>query len=115
MKYVLLLMGDFEKARCGDPSLPGVEEFVAFDAALEEAGILAGGFALHEPEDGVSVSVPADDTEAVVTSGPFAESREYVGGTYIIDVESLDDAIVWASRCPGAKDSRVEIRAMADY
>lgn len=115
MKYVMLLMGDLEKARCGDESLPTVEEFMAYDAELQEAGVLAGGFALHEPETGVSVSIPKGTTEAIVTTGPYAESREYVGGTFILDVANIDDAIGWAKKCPGAKDSRVEIRAMADY
>lgn len=115
MKYVLLLMGDVEKARCGDESLPSVEEFVAYDAEVEAAGIAAGGFALHDPDTAVSVSIPAGETDAVVTTGPYAESREYVGGTFIIDVPTIDDAIAWAKKCPGAKDSRVEIRAIADY
>lgn len=115
MKYVMLLMGDYEKARCGDESLPDVEEFMAYDAELQAAGILTGGFALHEPEAGVSVTVPSKGAEAVITAGPYAESREYVGGTFIIDVPTIDDAIAWAARCPGARDSRVEIRALAEY
>lgn len=115
MKYVLLLMGDHEKARCGDESLPGVEEFMAFDAELARAGVLAGGFALHEPETGISVTIPKDSTEAVVTTGPYAESREYVGGTIILDVADVDEAIAWAKKCPGARDSRVEIRALAEF
>lgn len=115
MKYVMLLMGDYEKARCGDESLPSVEEFMAYDAELQEAGVLAGGFALHEPEQAVSVSVPKGSSEAVVTTGPYPETREYVGGTFILDVADIDEAIAWAKKCPGAKDSRVEVRALAEY
>ena len=63
----------------------------------------------------VSVAIPKGSTEPVVTTGPFAESREYVGGTFILDVADIDEAIRWAKLCPGAKDSRVEIRALADY
>lgn len=116
MKYVMLMMGDLEKARCGDDSLPSEQEFMDYDADLQKAGVLVdGGFALHDPEIGVSVTIPKGATEAVVTTGPYAESREYVGGSFIIDVPDIDAAIEWAKKCPGAKDSRVEIRAMADY
>ena len=80
-----------------------------------QAGVLAGGFALEDPETAVSVAVPAGATEAVVTSGPFAETREIVGGTIVIDVADIDDALAWAAKCPGARGGRVEIRAMLEF
>src|SRR5699024_3612288 len=94
---------------------PGPEEFMAFDAALSEAGVLAGGFALADPETGVSVTAPADRGEAVMTSGPYAESREFVGGTSLIDVADIGEALSGAARCPGAQGGRVEVRAVAEY
>ena len=115
MKYVLLLMGDLEDARCGESDEgPGPEEFVAFDAELEKAGVLAGGFALHDPEEGVSVTRGSRAAEPVVTTGPFAESREFVGGTIVIEVEDLEEAIAWAGRCPGAIGGRIEVRALLE-
>lgn len=121
MKYVLLLFGNLEDARCGEESDtgveegPGVEEFMAFDAELEQAGVLAGGFALEDPETSVSVSLPQGASEPVVSSGPFAESREFVGGTIVIDVADIDEALTWATRCPGVHGGRVEIRALAEF
>lgn len=122
MKYVLLMFGNLNDPRCGEPAAdgtaaegPGPEEFVAFDAELSKAGVLAGGFALEDPETGVSVTAPAEGGEPVVTSGPFAENREFVGGTIVIDVPSIDDALAWAARCPGIYGGRVEVRALAEY
>lgn len=115
MKYVLLLMGDIEDERCGaNADGPGPEEFIAFDAELEEAGVLAGGFALEDPETGVSVSIPRGESEAIVTSGPHPETREFVGGTIVIDVPDIDEALKWATRCPGAQGGRIDVRAMLD-
>jgi len=51
----------------------------------------------------------------VVTSGPLPESREFVGGTIVIDVADIDEALAWAARCPGVHGGRVEVRAIAEY
>src|SRR5699024_12053904 len=86
MKYVLLLMGNLTDDRCGEGEEgPGVEEFMAFDAELERAGVLAGGFRLTDPEEGTSLSKATREAEPVTTAGPYAESREFVGGTVVID------------------------------
>lgn len=114
MKYVLLLMGEHAGPRCGEDEAPGVEEFVAFDTELQEAGVLAGGFALTDPEEATTVMLNGRGSEPVITTGPYAESREFVGGTFILDVENLDEALRWAAKCPGAIDGRVEVRAMLD-
>lgn len=115
MKYVLLLMGNLEDARCGETQdAPGVEDFIAFDKELEEAGVLAGGFGLTDPEEATSVTRTSRDAEPVVTAGPYAESREFVGGTIVLDVADLDQALYWAGRCPGAIGGRVEVRPMLD-
>ena len=116
MKYVLLLMGNLADDRCGESEEgPGPEEFMAFDAELEKAGVLAGGFALTEPEEATSLSKASRDAEPVITAGPYAESREFVGGTIVLDVDSLDEALAWAEKCPGAIGGRVEIRAMLEF
>lgn len=116
MKYVLLLMGKLADDRCGETEEgPGVEEFMAFDAELEKAGVLAGGFGLADPEEGTSLSRVTREAEPVITAGPYAESREFVGGTIVIDVDTLDDALAWAAKCPGAIGGRVEIRPMLEF
>ncbi|WP_344356182.1 YciI family protein [Brachybacterium phenoliresistens] len=115
MKYVLLMMGAVDGPSCGEDDAPGVEDFMAFDAELEKAGVLAGGFALEDPETGTSVTRAGRDAEPVVTAGPYVESREFVGGTIVIDVPDIDEAIRWAGRCPGAIGGRVEVRPIAEF
>lgn len=115
MKYVLLLMGNLADERCGETEEgPGVEDFIAFDAELEKAGVLAGGFGLTDPEEGTSVTRADAEAEAVITAGPYAESREFVGGTIVLDVPSLDEALAWAAKCPGAIGGRVEVRPVLE-
>jgi hypothetical protein len=72
--------------------------------------------ALHDFsfEDATQVQVN-DAGERLVTNGPFAESREYLGGYQVIDVPDLDAALDWAARCPGAKYGRVEVRPLAEF
>lgn len=113
MKYALLLMGNAADADCGDDGGPDPSDFMAFDKEISEAGIVVGGFALEGPEHGVRVSRAAG--ESVVTSGPFAESGEFVGRSYVIEVPSLDDAIAWAKRSPGSQFGHIEIRPVADF
>lgn len=112
MKYVLLLMGNVDGPRCGEDDVPGMEEYIAFQRELQEAGVFADGFELADPQETTTVMRPSRDAEPVVTAGPYAESREFVGGTFIIDVEHLDEALRWAAKCPGAIDGRVEVRPM---
>ncbi|GAA1796114.1 MULTISPECIES: YciI family protein [Brevibacterium] len=113
MKYALLLMGRTADADCGEDGGPDPSEFMRFDEEISAAGIVVGGFALEGPEHGVRVSEA--EGQALVTSGPFAESSEFVGGSYVIEVPTIDDAIGWAKRSPGAKFGHIEIRPLADY
>ncbi|GAA1849661.1 YciI family protein [Brevibacterium marinum] len=113
MKYALLLMGNVADAECGADEGPDPSDFMAFDQEINEAGIVVGGFALDGAENGVRVSNTG--TDAVVTSGPFAESGEFVGGSYVIDVTDIDEAIAWAKKSPGASFGHIEIRPVADY
>lgn len=109
MKYALLLMGNVTDADCGEDGGPDPAEFMAFDKEITDAGIVVGGFALDGPEHGGRVS------DSVVTSGPFAESGEFVGGSYVIEVPTIDDAIAWAKRSPGSRAGHIEIGPIADY
>lgn len=115
MKYVLLLMGHVNDPACGQDGGASPEEFFAFDEQITAAGVVVSSFALEDPDQGVWVGA-GDDGERVVSSGPFAEVSEFVGGAYIIDVPSIDDAIDWARRSPGsAAGGHVEIRPLAPY
>jgi hypothetical protein len=109
MDYMLLIIGnqDAQPVPEGDGSL--MERFMAYHQSVLDAGIMVASNVLESFETATSVQVTSSG-ERVVTDGPFAETREYLGGYYILDLPDLDAAIDWASRCPGARAWRVEIR-----
>jgi hypothetical protein len=79
-----------------------------YTQALQEAGVMKAGDAL-QPTD-TATSVRLQDGETVVSDGPFAETKEVLGGFYIIDVPDLDAALKWAARIPSASYGPVEVR-----
>jgi hypothetical protein len=111
VKYLLLINtlspDDVEERPTGHPT---VEEFMAFEKAISGAGVKLDGNAL-DISHATTVRVRVDG-ERVVTDGPFAETREMVGGYYLIDVPDLDAALDWAARCPGARYGTVEVRTV---
>ena len=115
MQYALMLMGHVDDPACGEDGGASPEEFFAFDREITDAGVVVSSFALEDPEQGVVVR--SDERgERIVSSGPFAEVREFVGGGYIIDVPTLDDAVEWARRSPAsAPGGHVEVRPVAPY
>lgn len=115
MKYALLLMGHVNDPACGEDGGADPEDFFAFDQEITAAGVVVDSFALEDPDQAVQVST-GDDGERIVSAGPFAEVREFVGGGYIIEVPHLDDAIAWAKKSPAsAAGGHVEIRPLAPY
>ncbi len=114
MKYMLLInagaiTGEGSAADCD------VQDWVNFDKAVQDAGIFVSGESLADLVTATSVRVAADGSRTVV-DGPFAETREVLGGFYVIDVPDLDVALDWAARCPGARGSgSVVVRPVADF
>lgn len=110
MKYMLLIAGDETRMNVlptiGDTGMS--EEFTAYHQALVKAGVWVGGERLKPTTTATTVRVR--DKKAVVLSGPYAETQEQLGGYYIIDVPSLDEAIEWAAKCPTARAGAIEIR-----
>jgi hypothetical protein len=84
------------------------ERYRALSRDAEEAGVLAGGNELASTRDATTVRVR--DDEALVTDGPYAEVKEALGGFYIFECGSLDEALDWAARIPGAEHGAVEVR-----
>jgi hypothetical protein len=117
VKYMLLIMGFREgegMPQAPSSGAPSAEEFMAYQRELGQAGVQVDSGLLHSFEDATQVQVN-DAGERLVTNGPFAESREYLGGYQIIDVPDLDAALDWAARCPGAKYGRVEVRPLVEF
>jgi hypothetical protein len=114
MRYMLLIYGE-EPTGAPDPAeLEQVmNEYWAYEQAVGEAGVKQASDALQPTSTATTVRVK--DGERVVTDGPFAETREVLGGFYLIDVPDLDAALDWAARCPGAKHGSVEVRPVMEF
>jgi hypothetical protein len=84
------------------------QEYGAFTRELRAAGAMVGGDQLQPVSTATTVRVR--DGEQLVTDGPFAETKEQLGGYYIIDVETLDEALEWAGKIPSARTGSIEVR-----
>jgi hypothetical protein len=82
--------------------------YFAYSQALNEAGVAAGGAGLLPPSTATSLRVR--EGKRLVQDGPFADTKEQIGGFFLIDVPDLDTALLWAARCPAAASAGVEIR-----
>jgi hypothetical protein len=82
----------------------------AFASEAREAGVMLGGEELASPRDATTVRLQGDET--LVTDGPYAEVKEALGGVFVFEVESMDDAIEYAARIPGAEHGAVEVRPL---
>jgi hypothetical protein len=85
----------------------------ALEGEMKSAGAWVFGGRLHEPGTATVVRV-SDGGEALTTDGPFAESKEHLGGFYIIEVEDLDAALAWASKTAGCMKTAIEVRPFWD-
>ena len=111
MKYMLLIFNDpdtFDPANMQNIH----EEYMAFTQEILDSGEMLSGDPLEGPEAATSVRVR--DGKRSVTDGPFAETKEVLGGYYIVDVKDLDRAIELAARIPDAKTATVEVRPVRD-
>ncbi len=89
-----------------------VEEMMAYNEELRKAGVLLSLDGLHPPSTGARVSFAGG--KATVTDGPFTEAKEVLGGYWMIQVASRDEAIAWAKRCPASDNEVIEIRRVQE-
>lgn len=119
MRFMLLVIPKgYEKAAPGTlPDAKAVEKMMAFNTELQKSGALVALDGLHPPSMGARVThVPGK--APVVTDGPFPESKEVLGGYWILDVKSKAEAVEWARRAPMPEESVIEVRqiqAMDDF
>ena len=113
MRYTLLLhYPEPTAADLGPEALEqGMRAFQAYAKALDEAGVLASAEVLASTQ--LTTTVSRADGELVVQDGPFADTKERLGGTFVIDVPDLDAAIDWAAQAPSVAWGHVEIRPTA--
>jgi hypothetical protein len=106
MKYVLLIYGD--EANMPNPAERVSPAYAAYMEAMQKAGIIVGGERLRPTTS--ATTVRASGGKPQVLDGPYAETKEQLGGYFIVDVPDLDAAISWAARCPTASNGAVEVR-----
>ncbi len=110
MQYMLLIYESAEAfdARTGEDQAAFWGAWQAYADALKHAGVMAGGKGLEPPATGTTVRFR--EGERIVQDGPYADTKEQLGGFFLLDVAGLDAALEWASRCPAAWDGTVEVR-----
>jgi hypothetical protein len=115
MRYLLLIYGD--ESTYGSMSeadlQADMQKWGEYTEAIMAAGASSGGDALQPTA--TATSVREENGTPLVTDGPFAETREQLGGYYLLDVENLDEAIKWAQRCPGVRYGTIELRPIQEY
>jgi hypothetical protein len=110
MQYLLMLYADetgWSKMTKAQQE-QGYAAYMAYTEALKKAGAWVGSNRLQPVSAATTVRVA--DSKSQVLDGPYIESKEQLGGYYLIDVPDLDSALSWAARCPGASHGTIEVR-----
>lgn len=110
MQYILLLHADEAGFTRMTPEQQqqGYAAYMAYSEALNKAGVMKGSNRLQPVATATTVRIVDGKTQ--VLDGPYADSKEQLGGYYLIDVPDLDAALSWAARCPGAGHGVIEVR-----
>ena len=116
MQYMLLVYWNEADRKRNASKEQAAEMFAAYSAyteALKKAGAFLAGAGLQDSSTATVVRAP--NGKAAVLNGPYIESKEQLGGYYLIEAPDLDEALAWAARCPGAKQDAVEVRPLMTY
>jgi hypothetical protein len=110
MKYAFTIYGDEAQrdAASEEDRNATSQAYGVLTQEMQEKGVLVAGEGLYPTQTATTVRVR--DGERGVTDGPFAETKEQLGGFYVLDVKDLDEAIEWAAKIPGAQHGSIEIR-----
>ena len=114
MRFMMLMIPTgYEKAAPGTmPDAKAVAAMMKYNESLQKAGVLLALDGLHPPSMGARVTFTGGQPK--VTDGPFAEAKEVVGGYWMIQVKSKEEAIEWAKRCPASENETIEIRQVQE-
>jgi hypothetical protein len=115
MKYLLLLFGDESSWESASEEDLGAEmaAYEEYERELTDAKVYVAGEGLQPTSTATTMRIV--DGERVLTDGPFAETKEQLGGFYVLDCKDLNEALDWAERCPASKDGSIEVRPVMDY
>jgi hypothetical protein len=113
MQFAMLIYESPEAfaARKSDGTDPYTGAWRAYHKALVAAGLFVGGDPLQVPDTGTTIRIK--DEKRQVQDGPYADTKEQLGGFTVLEVPSLDAALEWAARCPAASYGAVEVRPLA--
>jgi hypothetical protein len=112
MQYLLMIYGN-EAGRLAASKEQIAQmsaAYAAYTEAMTKAGVIRGGERLRPTSEATTVRVNGGKTQ--VLDGPYADTKEQLGGFYLIDVPDLDAALSWAAKCPGASTGTMEVRAI---
>jgi hypothetical protein len=114
MRFMMLMIPKgYETAEPGTmPDANAVAAMMKYNQSLQKAGVLLALDGLHPPSMGTRVTFPGGKPTA--TDGPFTEAKEVIGGYWMIQVKSKEEAIEWAKRCPGSENEVIEIRQVQE-
>lgn len=114
MRFMMLMIPKgYENAKPGTmPDPKAVAAMMKYNEELQKAGVLLALDGLHPPSTGARVTFAGGKPKVV--DGPFAEAKEVVGGYWMIQVKSREEAIEWARRCPGSENETIEIRQVQE-
>ena len=115
MRYLLLIYGnEQEHARFTEQQFAAeMQAYMAYGEEIEKRGVMLGGEALEPTTTATTVHVKNGKT--LTTDGPFAETKEQLGGYYLINCKDLDEAIEWAGKIPGAAYGSIEVRPIMEF
>lgn len=114
MRFMMIVIPKgYESAAPGTtPDPAAIARMMKYNESLQQAGILLALDGLHPPSEGARVKFGGG--RPAIVDGPFAEAREVVGGYWMIDVKSRDEALAWASRAPMDDGDMIEVRQVQD-
>ncbi len=115
MKFLALIYNDESNYANATPQdiAATFQAHGAFGEASREAGVFGGGDGLQPSATATTVRVR--DGERLLTDGPFAETKEQLGGYYVLECKDLDEALAWAAKIPEARYGAIEVRPVMDY
>ena len=114
MRFMMLMIPKgYEQAKPGTmPDAAHVSAMMKYNESLQKAGVLLALDGLHPPSAGARISFQAGKPK--VTDGPFVEAKEVIGGYWMIQVKSKEEAVEWASRCPASDNAVIELRQVQE-
>ena len=115
MKYMLLIYANPSEVPqdSHEERQANAQAWSAYRKEAEAAGVFVSNVGLHPVSDATTVRVR--ERKALITDGPFAETHEQLGGSFLLDCQDLDEAISWATKMPGATYGSIEIRPVMPY